>query len=763
MQNIEDIGTELLSSVVDSSLPLLLRFLRLKELNEFLKLPSLPQRFHFRSTVKHYFKKLPKMLTHVGDYDFQASIVEAVFRMTNSEYRRREVTKWFPKLDCKIHSLFIRIRDFDPDVRRFLNAYNKCLGPDQLVFSFPCDCVSMGQVALVKPKVATYDKFWIDFNLGTCSILIICHKDWVDEDSYESVWEPLMIKVQDIVKATLVQTVHSFTLEIVLPSVEACVNLFFSQASQEFEKLLTDTIVLEFPPQKNLARICKTTFEDKLKNSAEELDCWMANGSRGSLPFSGEKVSSSSSRQKKRTSSAHGLKAYQNTSSKESKTDSSTVNIKKSSDEHERVPARKKRRRSRNVSHILSCTDSSELVEERPNNSKGKAVRDQYVSPLLHSQKKNYLSSHSKKRTLESVVQQDLKVVIPDSQDYEEIPGNFTDRFIEDADVIPCSLNCQEQQKLSSFGCKTSVNIFPIMRKIESVTQVDLEVDVVEDESELKVGEKSCKKMLQNYEEASSPNADMVNVNLYDSNIEGNRKQLSTSKFEFDKKQTMKNGKCSLANSPLNMCSISKSVEEPVNMCPYLESSEPPPQSSTSGVKLSEIIIEKKLKKNQEISILRKVQEDKHSVSDEEPLDNRISVPSPNPYEELLGNKTTIPPTPSPVEEMLDNGSTIPPVRQEGCENSVNTTYNPVVIAKSQLQKTDIVPEIKHCNSFPIDTEMKHLLFKSCTSANSAPATPNVERLSVAKPFLTQSISDSLLRGDGSRNLVEDIAIPSKV
>ncbi|XP_064095164.1 uncharacterized protein LOC135207355 isoform X2 [Macrobrachium nipponense] len=712
-----------------------------------------------------FCKKLPKMLTYVGDYDFQASIVEAVFRMTNSEFRRREVTKWFPKLDCRIHSLFIRIKDFDPDVRRFLNAYNKCLGPDQLVFSIPCDSVSMGQVALVKPKVATYEKFWIDFNLGTCSILIICHKDCGDEDAYESVWEPIMVKVQDVVSATLVQTVHSFTLEIVLPSVEACANLFFSQASQEFEKLLTDTVVLEFPPQKNLARICRTIFEDKLKNSAEELDCWMANGSKGSIPFSGEKVSSSSSRQKKRTSSAHGLKAYQN-SSKESKTDSSTFKIKIASDEHGRIPAKKKRRKSRNVTHVLSCTDSSELVEERPNNSRGKGLKTQSVSPLLHRQK-NYLSSHSKKRAIESVVKQDLKVMIPDSQDYEEIRGNVTEKSTEDEDVIPCSLDCQAQKKLSSFGCKTSVNIFPIMRKIESVTQVDLEVDVVEDESEikdfevdvvedeseLKVEEKSCKKMFQNYEDVSSHNADMVNV--YQSNSEGNRKQLSTSKIEFDKKQTRKNTKCSLAKSPLNICSISKSLKEPVNISPDLESSEPPPQSSTYGIKVSEIIIEKNLKKNQEISVLRKVQEGKDSVPNEKPLDNRILVPSPNPDERLLCNKTTIPPSPSPVEELFDSGSTLPPVRAEECVNSANTAYSPLSISESQLEKTGIVPEIKHCNSVPIDNEMKHLLFKSCTSATSAPATSNIEQFSAAKPFLTRSISESVLKENGSQNLIE--------
>ncbi|XP_068236438.1 uncharacterized protein [Palaemon carinicauda] len=614
---LENIGTELISSVVNPSLPLLLRSIRLKELNELLKLPSLAQRGQFRSTVKYYFKALPTMLFYVGDYDFQASIIEAIFRMTHAELRRREVTKWLPNVHCRIHSLFIRISDFDPDVRRFLNAFNRCLGHDQKVYSFVCNNASTGQLPLKKPEVASYEKFWIDFNLGTYGILIICQKDWSDSTSPGSMWESLMVKVQELEEATLVCSVHSFTLEIFLPSVEACARLFTTEPSHDFQKLLSSSIVLEFPPQKDFARVCKMLFQEKLKNFAGDSEDWIANVSGGSMPLSGDKISSSSDRRKKRMmSAAYGLEAYRN-SNKEYMIDSRS--FKNSSDGRESIPAKKRRRRSICESNLFACTDSSEPARERSTTSDEKAVKNHHVKS--HKQKREDSTSLSKTsknvvpltRTLESVTAQDFKVIICDSQ--EELKGpldNVAAKYIGGTDVIPSSLNSQEQQELLNLSFKTSANNFPILRKMESVTQVDLELNTlgynmqvpskpsnqpvsrnkIQKKSELKVDNESCMKkcpkVSKNCEVISCHNTSIINLDDYPDNYhvdsKGNKRQPFIHTSKSGKKQTLsgkKDGKC----SPVTFPSVNKSfpnISPKQSFYPALEFTSPISKSKKS-------------------------------------------------------------------------------------------------------------------------------------------------------------------------------------
>ncbi|KAK7043822.1 Synaptonemal complex protein, partial [Halocaridina rubra] len=175
-QHFEDIGTELLSTVVNDFVPLNLRLSRARQLCKFLQLAPNEANKSFRIHVKHLFSKLPYVLRNAGDYDFQTNIVEAIFRMTSSAQRAKMVTKWFPYVDCTTHALFIRIIDFDPDCRHFLNSLNKSLGKHQGVFSIPCEKACIGQIELLKPQVASYEKFWIDFNMGSRSILILCQK-----------------------------------------------------------------------------------------------------------------------------------------------------------------------------------------------------------------------------------------------------------------------------------------------------------------------------------------------------------------------------------------------------------------------------------------------------------------------------------------------------------------------------------------------------------------------------------------------------------
>lgn len=62
----------------------------------------------------NYRKDLCNLLKIAGNYDFQSSIVEAIFRLSTTAERVRSVSQWFPMVDCTVHSLFTRIADFEP-------------------------------------------------------------------------------------------------------------------------------------------------------------------------------------------------------------------------------------------------------------------------------------------------------------------------------------------------------------------------------------------------------------------------------------------------------------------------------------------------------------------------------------------------------------------------------------------------------------------------------------------------------------------------
>ncbi|XP_042222229.1 synaptonemal complex protein 2-like [Homarus americanus] len=237
---------------------------------------------------------LPNLLQVLGDYDAQSSVVEAIYRMSTSFERSKCVTQWFPDLDCTLHSLFIRISEFDPDCRRFLNAFNAFHGDNRKVYTLPCLSAIIGKLPLSKPKDPSYQKFWVDFNLGSQTILLLCHKqpDIIRmESSASPPWESLVLDQDDIQKVVLTRTVQVYILEIVMVKVEKVAELFSSPLSLEIKSRLTEVFVFEFAPTVVLEKVCALLFCEKFKIVALEPEGWVNIAARASCTQSGVRIS----------------------------------------------------------------------------------------------------------------------------------------------------------------------------------------------------------------------------------------------------------------------------------------------------------------------------------------------------------------------------------------------------------------------------------------------------------------------------------------
>ncbi|XP_071524401.1 uncharacterized protein [Panulirus ornatus] len=292
-----DVGQSLLKPFVDVTKPLNVRTRCIKDLNELLKLSPSMARDVFKKKCYDLFKCLPSQLQEVGDYDVQASVVEAIYRMSSSSERSRFVSHWFPDLDCTLQSLFITISEFDPDCRRFLNAFNTSLGAGCMVHTFPCYSAAIGQLQLNKPMSPAYTKFWVDFNLGSETILLLCQKPVNPgaESTQDPPWESLVLYPQDVQKVTLTRTVQVYTLEIFMVNVESVTDMFASPLSQQSRLLLSQRFFIEFAPQETLERVCAVIYGEKLRVVVLEPEGWVHTATRNASVHSGEGGRSSAS------------------------------------------------------------------------------------------------------------------------------------------------------------------------------------------------------------------------------------------------------------------------------------------------------------------------------------------------------------------------------------------------------------------------------------------------------------------------------------
>ncbi|CAL4061007.1 unnamed protein product, partial [Meganyctiphanes norvegica] len=262
-RELQVIGLQFISIVVNPSADHFLRQLYIKSINCLLeKYPSVA-RVAFKQNAQQYLESLPACLAEVGDYDFQTSVVECIFRTTGISERKTNINKIFPGLDITIQALFLRIQDFDPDCRYFLNKFNESMGENRLVFTFPCHSAQIGQLKLSKPKASTYEKFWVDFNIRSGTILIMCDRSSNAEDKpNESTWESLVLYPNEVTSVKLSCFPHSTTLLVELGRDPA--EIFASPPSEYDLSLLTEFFSIEFSPDEKIKTVCQELYNDKI-------------------------------------------------------------------------------------------------------------------------------------------------------------------------------------------------------------------------------------------------------------------------------------------------------------------------------------------------------------------------------------------------------------------------------------------------------------------------------------------------------------------
>ncbi|KAK4317679.1 hypothetical protein Pmani_011257 [Petrolisthes manimaculis] len=286
-----DVGKSLLLSIVDASLPHVVRRSAVGDFNELLKLSQSAAHGVLKRELSSLFLKLPGLLKEIGDYDTQTSVIEAIYRMTSGSERSASVSQWFPDLDCTLKSQFIMISEFDPDCRRFLNAFNESLGSRRKVYTFPCEAAHVGKLKLTKPKSPAYQKFWVDFSVDSKTILILCQKfPTVAQSPNDPPWESLIINERDTQRVTLNRTIHMYTLEVEVNSESLVIDLFVSPLSPESQGLISKTFELEFMPNEALQTVCTHLYGDRFQVVALEPDGWT-----NSVPRTADHVKSSSS------------------------------------------------------------------------------------------------------------------------------------------------------------------------------------------------------------------------------------------------------------------------------------------------------------------------------------------------------------------------------------------------------------------------------------------------------------------------------------
>ena len=159
----------ILHLVKDVNIAFWIRCSLLKSFNKRLSESPMALRTDVFMEFSQEFEGLVDCLYSCGDFDLQTTIVETLLRFTTKSIRTDLSNNWFPNY-VKLQALFLNIKDFEADCRKFLNHFNEGLREKAMVFSFKLlSCVVEGKT-LVKP--ADMSEFWIDFNLGSNSLSV---------------------------------------------------------------------------------------------------------------------------------------------------------------------------------------------------------------------------------------------------------------------------------------------------------------------------------------------------------------------------------------------------------------------------------------------------------------------------------------------------------------------------------------------------------------------------------------------------------------
>lgn len=96
--------------------------------------------------------KIVDSISTYGDYDFQVTLIEALFRMYGKNAIMSKLTDLIPESQ-ELSESFANINGdtFDEDVRRFLNTLNQS---SKKVFSIVCSAIFLGNTKCGQPMVS---------------------------------------------------------------------------------------------------------------------------------------------------------------------------------------------------------------------------------------------------------------------------------------------------------------------------------------------------------------------------------------------------------------------------------------------------------------------------------------------------------------------------------------------------------------------------------------------------------------------------------
>merc|ERR1719186_2096693 len=193
---LEGLARQLLAVIGNINMVDWIRKSWVKTLNFLLSGSNYKLRESLGKELSQDLEQIVDFLYTCGDYDTQSSLVETLLRFTSKADRSHSAPIWFPNY-ALVQSLFIRIKDFENDCRIFLNCFNKGLGTNQLVHTFPALTCRVGDQQMFKPSDQKYSQFWVDINLGPGSVGIY----HVKENSSSDLWDLVTITHQMVTSA----------------------------------------------------------------------------------------------------------------------------------------------------------------------------------------------------------------------------------------------------------------------------------------------------------------------------------------------------------------------------------------------------------------------------------------------------------------------------------------------------------------------------------------------------------------------------------
>ncbi|XP_046689521.1 synaptonemal complex protein 2-like isoform X2 [Silurus meridionalis] len=179
--------------VIDQDVHFNLRLEAIKTINTMLdSAPKETRKKICQSDHNALLEELAKVIIHVGDYEMQVAISEALCRMTPKKLRGELAGKWFSYRSFASSFTKIRVKEFETDCRIFLNELNSYFGSLSRVFSYPCITAFLDTTEMFKPDDELLQKFWIDFNIGTSCI------GFYVNDPQESLWELIHLPIEAV-------------------------------------------------------------------------------------------------------------------------------------------------------------------------------------------------------------------------------------------------------------------------------------------------------------------------------------------------------------------------------------------------------------------------------------------------------------------------------------------------------------------------------------------------------------------------------------